>query len=158
MFGAISVDTISDSTPLRRGFSFALHLLRVQGFYFALLQYSPIQAFTARFVQLMQVIPPTPQNSAQGFTGAFPLICPIPAHTIQQIHKPPIRQLRHAGGHTVKHSTSTDTRSHRRAERCTGQHSRPIIIMYIRVQRCAPVIDPYQAVQQTANHASPAGS
>jgi hypothetical protein len=55
MFGAISVDTISDSTPLRRGFSFALHLLRVQGFYFALLQYSPIQAFTARFVQLMQL-------------------------------------------------------------------------------------------------------
>jgi hypothetical protein len=35
--------------PAWRGFSFALHLLRVQGFYFALLQYSPIQAFTTRF-------------------------------------------------------------------------------------------------------------
>ena len=35
----------------------------------------------------------------------------------------------------------------------------PIIIMYNKgapVQRCALVIDPYQAVQQTANHASPA--
>lgn len=40
--------------PRWRGFSFALHLLRVQGFYFALLQYSHIQAFTAHFVFPMQ--------------------------------------------------------------------------------------------------------
>jgi hypothetical protein len=32
-----------------------LHLLRVQGFYFALLQYSHIQAFTACFVLSMQL-------------------------------------------------------------------------------------------------------
>ena len=37
------------------GFSFALHLLMVQGFCFALLQYSHIQAFTARFVPSMQL-------------------------------------------------------------------------------------------------------
>jgi hypothetical protein len=49
--------------PRWRGFSFALHLLRVQGFYFALLQYSHIQAFTVRFVSVHEVIPPTPQNS-----------------------------------------------------------------------------------------------
>lgn len=36
------------------GFSFALHLLRVQGFCFALLQYSPIQAFTVRFMPSVQ--------------------------------------------------------------------------------------------------------
>lgn len=29
------------------------------------------------------------------------------------------------------------TRYHRHAGRCTGQHSRPIIIRYIRVQRCS---------------------
>jgi hypothetical protein len=46
----------------------------VQGFYFALLQYSQIQAFTARFAVLTQFIPSTPQNSAQGFTGVFPAI------------------------------------------------------------------------------------
>ena len=40
------------------GFSFALHLLRVQGFYFAQMQYSPIQAFTARFVTYMQLYHP----------------------------------------------------------------------------------------------------
>ena len=32
-----------------------MHLLSVQGFYFALLQYSPIQAFTVRFVPSMQL-------------------------------------------------------------------------------------------------------
>ena len=37
------------------GFSFALYLLRVQGFCFALLQYNPIQAFTARFASSMQL-------------------------------------------------------------------------------------------------------
>jgi hypothetical protein len=40
--------------------------------------------------------------------------------------------------------------------RWTAQHSRPIIIMYIRVQRCAPVMDPCQTVQHIADHASPA--
>ena len=40
--------------PRWRGFSFALHLLEVQGFYFAPLQYAKIQAFTARFVPSMQ--------------------------------------------------------------------------------------------------------
>lgn len=49
-----------------------------------------------------------------------------------------------------------DTRRH--AGRYTGQHSRPIIIRYIRAQRCAPVIDPCQTVQHIADHASPAGS
>lgn len=73
-----------------------------------------------------RVIQPTPQNSAQGFTCAFPEIFPIPAHTVQQLHKPTMHRLRHAG-------------------RFTGQRSRPIIIMYIRVQHIA-------------DNASPAGS
>ena len=42
--------------------------------------------------------------------------------------------------------------------RCTGQHSRHIIIRYISVRRCAPVMDPCQTAQQIADHASPAGS
>lgn len=41
--------------------------------------------------------------------------------------------------------------------RCTAQRRPPIIIMYIRVQRCAPVMDPCQTVQHIADHASPAG-
>lgn len=68
----------------------------------------------------------------------------IPTHTIQQPHNPTIHHMRHAGDHTIKCSTSTDTRYQRHAGRCTAQHNRPIIIMYIRGQRCAPVMDPCQ--------------
>lgn len=40
--------------------------------------------------------------------------------------------------------------------RYAGQHSRPIIIRYIRVQQCAPVVDSCQTVQHTTGYASPA--
>jgi hypothetical protein len=92
----------------------------VQGFCFARRRISQAQAFTAAFLPSMQIIRQKRQNRLQGFTAAFPLICPIPAHTTQQPHKPPTRQLRHAGGHTVKRSTSTDTRYNRHAGRCTA--------------------------------------
>lgn len=96
------------------------------------------------------------QNRLQGFTEAFPLICPIPAHTIQQTHKPPIHRLRHVGEHTAKRCTSTDTRYNRHAGRCAGQHSRPIIIRYIK--GCAPVKDQCLPVQHSPDHASGGGS
>ena len=67
---------------------------RWRGFYFALLQCNPIQAFTAAFLSLMQIIPPKLQNRLQGFTGAFLLIWPVPAHAIQQSHKPPAQRWR----------------------------------------------------------------
>ena len=67
--------------------------------------------------------------------------------------------LQGAGGHTSAQSASTDTRYHRHAGRCTGQHSCPIIIMYIRGGSGAPpVMDPCQTVQHTADHANPAAS
>lgn len=56
------------------GFSFALHLLKVQGFCFALLQYSPHTNVYSAFCAVNATIPHTAQNSAQGFTGAFPAI------------------------------------------------------------------------------------
>lgn len=49
-------------------------------------------------------------------------------------------------------------RYQRHAGRCTGQHSRPIIIRYIRAHGCGTVVDPCQTVQHIADHASPAGS
>jgi hypothetical protein len=64
----------SQPRPRWRGFSFALHLLRVQGFYFALLQYIHTQAFTAAFIPSMQFIQPKRQKPLQGFAWAFPLI------------------------------------------------------------------------------------
>lgn len=121
--------------PCWRGFSFALHLMGVQGFYFFLLQYSQIQAFTTAFLPSMQFIQPTTQNSAQGFTGAFPEICPIP---------PPRYQTGKSGYNTtcatleritapqhLQHIPDTSVTP----GRCTAQHSRPIIIRYIRMQR-----------------------
>ena len=101
-------------------------------------------------------IPPQSQNRLQGFTAAFPLICPIPSHTIQQSHKPPMHHLCHAGWHTIKRSTPTDTRHHRRTGTLYRSAQPSIIIRYIRVQGCAPVVDPCQTVQHIADHASPA--
>jgi hypothetical protein len=41
------------------GFSFALHLLRVQGFCFALLQYNPNKSVYSVFCVVHATIPPT---------------------------------------------------------------------------------------------------
>lgn len=128
----------------------------VQGFYFCPAVYQLLTIVYGCLSAVNAIIPPQRQNRLQGFTGAFPLICHIPARTIQQAHKPPIHHLRHAGGHTVKRCTSTDTRHHRHAGRCTAQHSRPIIIMYIRVA-VHPVIDQCPAVHHIADHTSSGG-
>lgn len=50
------------------------------------------------FYAVHAVIPPKHKKRLQGFTEAFPLICPIPARAIQQIHKPTIHRLHHAWG------------------------------------------------------------
>ena len=150
-----SLETITPR-PRWRGFSFALHLLRVQGFSFCPAAYQPHASVYSGFSVVRAIILSQSQNRLQGFTAAFPLILPISARTIQQSHKPPIRQLRHAGGHTVKRYTSANTRYHRHAGRCTDQHRQPIIIMYIRAHRCPPVMDSCQTVQHITDHASPA--
>ena len=99
-----------------------MHLLRVQGFYFS-----------------------TPQNSAQGFAVAFPAICrvlPLLCNGASCYTAPP------ATRRSVSQRCNTSSiysRYHRHAGRYAGQHSRPIIIRYIRVQHIA-------------DHASPAGS
>ena len=110
------------------------------------------------FYRVHAVIPPTPQNGVQGFIGAFHEICYILPSQITDRHK-----RLYITCATLEHITTTGrppahTRYHRHPVRCTGQHSRPIIIRYIRVQGCAPVIDPCQTVQHIADHASPAGS
>lgn len=130
----------------------------VQGFSFCTAVYQLLTIVYGCLSAVNAIIPSQRQNRLHGFTGAFPLIRPIPEHTIQQPHKPPAHRPRHAGGHTVKRSTSTDTRYRRHAGRCTGQRSCPIIIRYIRMQRCAPVMDLCQTVQHITDHASPAAS
>ena len=59
--------------PTWRGFSFALHLLRVQGFCFVILQYSPMKAFTVRFVLLMQLYRPRSKTAHRALQALFQL-------------------------------------------------------------------------------------
>lgn len=118
------------------GFSFALHLLRVQGFCFALLQYSPIQTFTAAFVSSMQLYHPRNKTAHRALQALFLLFAPFYRHRYQT--------------GTSGYNTTCDTleritaQQHiqripdtsRHAGRCTGQHRPPIIIRYIRVRPC----------------------
>ena len=111
------------------------------------------------FCRVNAIIPPTPQNSAQGFTVAFPAIAPAQPPTIPDRHNKPLHRLRHAGGHTRARTRSIDTRYHRHA--WTLHRSAQAAYynnVYKRVQGCAPVVDPCQTVQHIADHASPAGS
>lgn len=124
--------------PTLAGLFFCLASTQCRAFLFARQRISYTHAFTAAFLTSMQFIPQQRQNRLQGFTAAFPLILPIPAHTMQQPHKQTIHRLRHVGGHTLKRSTFTDTRYHRHAGRCISQHSRPIII-YNNVYKGVPV-------------------
>lgn len=56
-----------------------------------------------------------------GLCRRFPSYLPCFAAAVWRVHPAIPHRLRHAG-------------------RCTGQRSRPIIIRYIRVQRCAPLL------------------
>ena len=128
----------------------------VQGFYFFRRRISHAQAFTAAFLPSMQLYSLNAKTVYGALQVRFRQFDPF--HRIQY-------QTGKRGYNTactaLEHITAPqhlqrvpDTRYH--TERCTGQRSRPIIIRYIRVQRCAPVIDPCQTVQHIANHASPA--
>ena len=127
----------TSTLPAWWGFSFALHLLRVPGFYFALLQYGPIQAFTAAFISSMQLYRPRRKTTHMALQGCFlqftafyrrkyqtdtsgyNTVCA----TLERIHAPgrpaPIHQIP-APRRTLYRSAQP-----------------PIIIRYIRVQRCA---------------------
>ena len=121
---------------------------RWRGFYFALLQCNPIQAFTAAFLSLMQIIPPKLQNRLQGFTGAFLLIWPVPAHAIQQSHKPPAQRWR--AYHQAQHPHRYQAPPPRRTLYRSAQP--PIIIRYIRAQGCAPC---YRSMPDGATYRRP---
>lgn len=129
----------------------------VQGFYFARLQCSHIQAFTARFATSMQLYRPHRKTAHRALQGSFRRFDPL--------HRP--RHQTETNGyntacttleHTRARTPCTDTRYQRHAGRCTGQHSSPIIIRYIRVHGCAPVMDSCQTVQRIEDHSSPVGS
>lgn len=119
----------------------------VQGFYFAMLRYSNIQSFTADFITYMQLYRPRNKTSCRALQGLFLRLYPLNRPRYQtgtSGYNAACATLEHITA-PVLHTPIPDTRRH--AGRYTGQHSRPIIIRYIRAQRCAHVIDPCQTMQ-----------
>lgn len=143
--------------PNPAGLFFCLASDTVQGLYFCLATYKPQASVYSGFSAINAIYTATtPKAFTELYSGVSIDSTYSSAHNTAAAQAT-IHRLRHAGGHTVKRSTSADTRYHRHAGRCTAQHSRPIIIRYIRVQRCAPVVDPCQTVQHIADHASGGG-
>lgn len=102
------------------GFSFALHPLRVQGFYFALLQYSRTQAFTARFASSMQLYSQRHKTACRTLQALF-----LRFHTLNRQRY----QTDTSGYNTACTTLERITAPHQTLYR-PAQH--PIIIRYIR--------------------------
>lgn len=123
--------------PTLAGFFFCLASTRCRAFLFAQRRVSHIQAFTAQSVSFMQLYRQNAKTVYRALQRLFRLFalfqrtqysshtsrlyaaCVAPEGIPSSAAPPPIPGYR------------------RHAERCTGQHSRPIIIRYIRVQGCA---------------------
>lgn len=79
------------------GLFFCLASAEGAGLLFCPATIQPNTSVYSVFCAINASIPPTPQNSTQGFTGAFLAILPIPPHTIPNRHNKPLHSLRHAG-------------------------------------------------------------
>ena len=117
---------IKDLPPAHAGggFSFALHPDTVQGFYFARMQYSHIQSFTARFTVSMQLYRPRHKIAHRALQVPFLRLHPFnrkryqtdtsgyntTCATLEGIHVP-------GRAPPIPDTTATPGR-------CTGQHSR----------------------------------
>lgn len=105
------------------------------------------------FCAVNAIIPPTPQNSTQGFTVDFPAITPIQPPQIPDRQKRLLYHLRHAGASASTRTPCTDTRYHRHAGTLYRPAQPPIIIMYIRGQtmparqgQLLPCVDRWQVL------------
>lgn len=114
--------------PTLAGLFFCLASAEGAGLLFCPAAIQPHTSVYNGFYIIYAVIPPTPQNNAHGFTGAFPAICLV---------LPPL-----CGGCIRLYRTTraaappAHTRTTATPGRCTAQHSRPIIIKYIRRAAC----------------------
>lgn len=139
------------------GFFFCLASAEGAGLLFCPATIHPIQAFTAHSVPLMRLYHPrrkTAHRTLQGLFLLFVTLCRCYVAGSSGYIVPPALRW----SVSQRRSTSSVYQYHHNAGRCTTQRRPPIIIRYIRVQGCAPVMDPCQTVQQIADHASPAGS
>lgn len=79
-------------------FLFALHLLRMQGFYFCPAAIQPHISVYSGLSSVDAIYKAKTKNRSLGFAWAFPLICPIPAHNntadTQAAYTPPAPRWR----------------------------------------------------------------
>lgn len=140
------------------GLFFCLASTRCMAFIFARRRTSYIQAFTARFVQSMQSYTTQATKQRTGlYKGVSVNLTHSSAHNTaaaQAAYTPIAPRWR--AYHQALHLHRYQIPPPRWTLHSLAQP--PIIIRYIRVRRCAPVMDPRQAVQHNTDHASPAGS
>lgn len=134
------------------GFFFCLAPVEGAGLLFCPAAIQPHTSVYSGFCHVYEVIPPTLQNSTQGFAGAFPAICPILPPQIPDQQKRIKCSLRHVGAYHSAAAPPAHTICQHHAGRCAGQNSRPIIIRYIKVQQCAPC---YRSMLDNAIHCRP---
>lgn len=129
-----------------------------RAFIFVLLQYSPIQALTARFVPSMQLYHQRNKTAHRSLQGLFLKFVPLSRRRYQT----------DTSGYNTACATLERITAPGRAQQIPDATAipdavqvstdRPIIIRYIRAQGCAPVMHLCQTVQHIADHASPARS
>lgn len=121
------------------GFSFALHLLRVQGFCFALLQYaSPYKRLQRILCRQCSLYRPRRKTVHRALQWLFLRLHPLNRRKYQTGTNGYNTACTTLERITAPGRPRTNTRYHRRAGRCTGQHNRPIIIRYIRGTQTTP--------------------
>lgn len=129
---------MTTTPPTLAGLFFCLASRHSAGLLFCPDTIQPNTSVYIVFCRVNAIIPPTPQSSAQGFTGAFPTIAPAQPPTIPARHKRLQYHLHHAGRSTSARTRSADTRTTATHGRCAAQHRPPIIIRYIRGQTMPP--------------------
>jgi hypothetical protein len=141
------------------GLFFCLVSVEGAGLLFCSAAIRPHTSVYSAFCAVRAIIQHTLQNSAQGFTGDFPVISPFYRRKHQTYTSGYNTACATLERLTAPQHLQCILRYQRHAGRCTVQYRPPIIIRYIRVQEgYAPVMDPRQTVQQIAGRASPAGS
>lgn len=110
--------------PTLAGFSFVLHLLRVQGFLFCPATIQPNTSVYSVFCTVHAVYSPRRKTALRALQVHFQLFVPF----YRRRHKTDISSY-NTTCTTLEHITApgrppAHTRYHRRAGRCTGQHSR----------------------------------
>lgn len=128
----------------------------MQGFYFARMQYSPIQTFTARFTASMNYTAHATKRRTGLYRGFSCGCTHSTAHDTKPTQAAIIPPATRWRAYQRPDALNRYPRYHRHARTLHRPAQPPIIIRYIRA-RGAPVVDPYKTVQHIADHASGGG-